>query len=177
MEQTLVLNASYEPLRIVPWQKAITLLFQGKVEVVAVYDREIRGVTVRVRQPSVLRLLRRVRIRRRAIAVPFSRDNVFLRDGHRCQYCGESLPAPELTFDHVVPVARGGHKGWDNIVTCCVPCNRLKGDRTPEEVGLRLAQRPRRPATLPVMAARHSLAQTPESWRDFLFWGLSWGEG
>ena len=64
MDQTLVLNASYEPLRVVSWQKAITLLFQGKVEVIAVYDREIRGVTVRVRLPSVLRLLRHVRMKR-----------------------------------------------------------------------------------------------------------------
>ena len=74
MDQTLVLNASYEPLRVVPWQKAITLLFQGKVEVIAVYDREIRGVTVRVRLPSVLRLLRHVRMKRSFAEVPFSRQ-------------------------------------------------------------------------------------------------------
>ena len=80
MDQTLVLNASYEPLRVVPWQKAITLLFQGKVEVIAVYDREIRGVTVRVRLPSVLRLLRHVRMKRTFTDVPFSRANVYGRD-------------------------------------------------------------------------------------------------
>ena len=89
MDQTLVLNATYEPLRVVPWQKAITLLFQGKVEVIAVYDREIRGVTVRVRLPSVLRLLRHVRMKRSFAQVPFSRANVYARDEHRCQYCGE----------------------------------------------------------------------------------------
>ena len=68
--------------------------------------------------------------------VPFSRANVYARDEHRCQYCGRRFPPSQLTFDHVIPVARGGHKGWDNIVTCCIPCNRTKGDRTPEEVGL-----------------------------------------
>ena len=130
MEQTLVLNATYEPLRIVSWQKAITLLFQGKVEVIANYDREIRGVTVRVKLPSVLRLLRHVRMKRPFADVPFSRANVYARDEHRCQYCGRRLPPSQLTFDHVVPVARGGHKGWDNIVTCCIPCNRRKGDQT-----------------------------------------------
>jgi len=138
MEQTLVLNATYEPLRIVSWQKAITLLFQGKVEVIAVYDREIRGVTVRVKLPSVLRLLRHVRMKRPFADVPFSRANVYARDDHRCQYCGKKLPPSQLTFDHVIPVARGGHKGWDNIVTCCIPCNRKKGDHTPEEIGLAL---------------------------------------
>ena len=82
MDQTLVLNATYEPLRVVPWQKAITLLFQGKVEVIAVYDREIRGVTVRVKLPSVLRLLRHVRMKRSFADVPFSRANVYARDEH-----------------------------------------------------------------------------------------------
>ena len=127
MEQTLVLNATYEPLRIVSWQKAMTLLFQGKVEVIADYDREIRGVTVRVKLPSVLRLLRHVRMKRPFADVPFSRANVYARDEHRCQYCRRRFPPSQLTFDHVIPVARGGHKGWDNIVTCCIPCNRKKG--------------------------------------------------
>ena len=146
MDQTLVLNATYEPLRVVPWQKAITLLFQGKVEVIAVYDREIRGVTVRVRLPSVLRLLRHVRMKRSFAEVPFSRANVYARDEHACQYCGERFPPSQLTFDHVVPVARGGRKDWDNIVTCCIPCNRRKGDLLPEQAGLRLVRRPAPPA-------------------------------
>src|SRR2546426_6427692 len=108
MEHTLVLNATYEPLRIVSWQKAMTMLFQGKVEVIAVYDREIRGVTVRVKLPSVLRLLRHVRMKRPFADIPFSRANVYTRDAHRCQYCGHRLPPGQLTFDHVIPVARGG---------------------------------------------------------------------
>jgi 5-methylcytosine-specific restriction endonuclease McrA len=177
MEQTLVLNATYEPLRIVSWQKAITLLFQGKVEVIAVYDREIRGVTVRVRLPSVLRLLRHVRMKRPFADVPFSRTNVYSRDGHRCQYCGHHFGPSHLTFDHVLPVARGGRKGWDNIVTCCIPCNRTKGDRTPEEAGLHLIRRPRRPDALPSLTLSLGLRRAPESWRDYIFWDLSWEGG
>jgi len=177
MEQTLVLNATYEPLRIVPWQKAITLLFQGKVEVIAVYDREIRGVTVRVKLPSVLRLLRHVRMKRPFADVPFSRANVYARDDHRCQYCRRRFPPSQLTFDHVVPVARGGHKGWDNIVTCCIPCNRRKGDHTPEEAGFHLARRPRRPPALPSLTLSVGVNRAPESWRDYLFWDLSWDRG
>src|SRR5438552_17662773 len=110
MEQTLVLNATYEPLRIISWQKAMTLRFQGKVEVIAVYDREIRGVTVRVKLPSVLRLLRHVRIKRPFADVPFSRANVYARDDHRCQYCARPLPPNQLTFAHVIPVARRAHQ-------------------------------------------------------------------
>jgi 5-methylcytosine-specific restriction endonuclease McrA len=177
MEQTLVLNATYEPLRIVPWQKAMTLLFQGKVEVIAVHDREIRGVTVRVKLPSVLRLLRHVRMKRAFAQVPFSRANVYARDDHRCQYCAKSFPPAQLTFDHVLPVARGGLKGWDNIVTCCIPCNRRKGDHTPEEIGFQLLRKPRRPDALRPLTFSLGVNRTPESWRDYLFWDLSWGRG
>lgn len=177
MEQTLVLSASYEPLRVVPWQKAITLLFQGKVEVIAVHDREIRGVTVRVRLPSVLRLLRHVRMKRRFYEVPFSRSNVYARDQHRCQYCSGSFSPAQLTFDHVVPACQGGGRAWDNIVTCCIPCNRRKGDRTPEQAGMRLARRPRRPAALPALSLSLGLRRTPASWRDYLYWDLSWEAG
>ncbi len=177
MEQTLVLNASYEPLRIVSWQKAVTLLFQGKVEVIAVYEREIRGVTVRLKLPSVLRLLRHVRMKRPFAEVPFSRTNVYARDDHRCQYCGGSFPPGQLTFDHVIPVARGGRKAWDNIVTCCIPCNRRKGDHLPEEIGFSPVRRPRRPDTLPWLSLSLGLHRAPESWRDFLYWDASWERG
>ena len=108
MEQALLLNASYEPLKVVDWQKAVTLWCQGKVEVIAVHDREIRAVSFTFRLPSVIRLLRFVKIRRRFDYVPFSRANIYARDNHLCQYCDESFPTSELTFDHVVPRAQGG---------------------------------------------------------------------
>jgi 5-methylcytosine-specific restriction endonuclease McrA len=175
MEQTLVLNASYEPLRIVSWQKAITLLFQGKVEVIAVYDREIRGVTVRVKLPSVLRLLRHVRMKRPFADVPFSRANVYARDEHRCQYCGHRFPPAQLTFDHVIPVARGGHKGW--ATSSRAASRRRKGDQTPEEAGLHLVRRPRRPDVLPSLTLSLGIHRAPDSWRDYLFWDVSWDRG
>ena len=86
MEQTLLLNASYEPLKIVHWQKAITLLCQGKVEVVREYDREINAVSITFRLPSVIRLLRYIKIKRRFDYVPFSRANIYARDDHTFQY-------------------------------------------------------------------------------------------
>jgi 5-methylcytosine-specific restriction endonuclease McrA len=94
MEQTLLLNATYEPLQVVHWQKAITLWCQGKVEIVAVHDREIRAVSFSMKLPSVIRLLRRIRIRRKVDYVPFSRANIYARDRHTCQYCGESCRPP-----------------------------------------------------------------------------------
>ena len=80
------------------------------------------------------RLLRYIRIKRRIDYVPFSRANIYARDRHHCQYCGHLFPTSDLTFDHVIPVAQGGRKDWENIVTCCVTCNRRKGGRTPRKL-------------------------------------------
>src|SRR5262249_29694309 len=104
MEQTLLLNATYEPLKVVHWQKAITLWCQGKVEVISTYEREVRSPSFSFKLPSVIRLLRFIRIKRRIDYVPFSRANIYARDENTCQYCAERLLSSELTFDHVVPV-------------------------------------------------------------------------
>jgi 5-methylcytosine-specific restriction endonuclease McrA len=174
MEQTLLLNATFEPLKVVHWQKAISLWCQGKVEIIAVHDREVRAVKFSFKLPSVIRLLRFVRIKRHVDYVPFSRNNIYARDQHTCQYCAQSYPTSDLTFDHVLPVAQGGRKDWENIVTCCIPCNRRKGGRTPAEAGMRLLRMPRRPDKSPVTALRITigLRNTPESWRDYLYWNL-----
>jgi hypothetical protein len=77
MEQTLLLNATYEPLKVVHWQKAVTLWCQGKVEVISVYDREVRSVSFSFKLPSVIRLLRYIRIRR---AVDYAFANQYRPD-------------------------------------------------------------------------------------------------
>jgi 5-methylcytosine-specific restriction endonuclease McrA len=174
MEQTLLLNATYEPLKIVHWQKAITLWCQGKVEILSVYEREIRAVSFTFRLPSVIRLLRHIKIKRRFDYVPFSRANIYARDEYTCQYCGTVFPSAELTFDHVVPVAQGGRKDWENIVTCCITCNRRKGGRTPTQAGIHLVRAPRRPEKAPAIALRITIGMrnAPESWRDYLYWNV-----
>ena len=177
MEQTLLLNATYEPLKIVHWQKAVTLWVQGKVEVISVYDREVRAVSFSFRLPSVIRLLRRVKIRRKFDYVPFSRANIYARDHYACQYCGHVFPTGDLTFDHVVPVAHGGRKDWENIVTCCITCNRRKGGRTPEQAGMRLVRLPRRPDKAPALRITIGVRDAPESWRDYLYWNIELDDG
>lgn len=172
VEQTLLLNATYEPLKVVDWRKAMTLLCQGKVEVVSEYDREIRSVSVTFRLPSVIRLLRCITIARRMDDVPFSRANIYARDEHRCQYCGREFPVGELTFDHVVPVSQGGRKDWENIVTACIPCNRRKGGRTPAQAGMQVIRQPCRPRRSPVVRITFGLRDAPASWRDYLYWNV-----
>ena len=173
MEQTLLLNATYEPLKVVHWQKAITLWCQGKVEVISTYDhREVRSVSFSFKLPSVIRLLRYIKIKRQIDYVPFSRANIYARDEHTCQYCADLLPSAELTFDHVVPVAQGGRKDWENIVTCCIPCNRRKGGRTPEQAGMHLIRVPKRPDKAPAIRITIGLRNAPDSWRDYFYWNV-----
>lgn len=173
MEQTLVLNATYEPLKVVDWQRAITLWCRGKVEILAHHEREAHAVTFTFKLPSVVRLLRFVRVRGRDDVVPFTRANIYARDGYTCQYCGEAFADRDLTFDHVVPAAQGGTRGWENIVTSCQACNRRKGPRTPQEAGMALLRHPRKPARQAVLLrATIGLRTTPASWRDYLYWNV-----
>ena len=167
---TLVLSDAYEPVACVGWQRAITLLCLGKVEVVEAYeDRTVRAVTVAVKVPSVVRFVRRV-ARRRHRGLALSRENVLARDGGACQYCGRKLTRAEATFDHVVPRSQGGATDWTNIVTCCHECNRVKGGRTPRQAGMQLRALPVQPNWVPAVTIRVSLRSVPDAWRDYLYW-------
>jgi len=163
---TLLLNSTYEPLQVIGWQRAIVMIHLGKVEVLRSYERILRAVSWTIPQPAVVKLHGFVKRHRTRVA--FSRRNVFLRDGFRCQYCGQRFPAHELTCDHVVPRSLGGRTSWENMVSACGPCNRRKGDRSPEQARMRLIATPVRPESLPPLFFRLGGDQPPEPWREFL---------
>lgn len=167
--ETLVLSQSYEPVARVPWQRAVMLIWQGKVEVVEEYeDRLIRSVTVEIKMPSVIRFVRAMR--KGSKGIRFSRDNVYLRDNARCQYCGQKVSRPEATYDHVLPRAQGGKTTWENVVIACVPCNQRKGCRTPTQAGMALRTTPARPTKV-ADSMRFTFVYEkgmPLSWRKFL---------
>jgi 5-methylcytosine-specific restriction endonuclease McrA len=168
MGHALVLNASFEPLHIVTWQRAIQLLFQGKVEVVEESDQEVRTVRFTIKVPAVLRLLNYVHLGRKKEIVRFSRINIFLRDQTSCQYCGKTFNKSHLTLDHVIPIVQGGKKCWENIVTACKPCNQRKGGRTPGQAGMQLIRKPRKPVWLPAASLQMGVTRTPERWKIYL---------
>ena len=171
--ETLILSARYEPIARVTWQRAITLLWQEKVEVVEEYDdREIRAVSVSIPMPSVIRFIRAIARRRRVIK--FSRENVFLRDDGRCQYCGRRIPRETATYDHVVPRKLGGPTTWDNIVCACVDCNVRKGGRTPRQANMTLIRRPEKPRRSPLLNLKLTQKKY-HSWQSFLdnaYWNV-----
>lgn len=168
MSHALVLNASFEPLHVVSWQRAIQLLFQGKVEVIEESEQEVRTVRLTIRIPAVLRLLQYVPLKKKKQLVRFSRMNIFLRDDHVCQYCGNRFNRTQLTLDHVIPIVQGGKKSWENIVTACKPCNQRKGGRTPQQAHMHLVRKPKQPVWLPATSLQFGVARTPERWKIYL---------
>lgn len=166
--RTLVLSQGFEPIKIVSWQRAITLLFLGKVEVIEEYDRDIKCTSMLIKIPAVVRLLNA--FRRHKKPVKFSRVNIYGRDNYSCQYCGAKKLIADLTYDHVVPRAQGGKTNWGNIVTACTTCNTKKGNRTPTQAGMKLRKVPVQPAAAPVLVVTVSKESVPDAWRDYVYW-------
>jgi 5-methylcytosine-specific restriction endonuclease McrA len=128
--RTLVLNADFRPLNtyplsIVSAQDAIVAVYRDRAAVVEEWDAVFRSPSCEIKIPKVIALRDYAHIS----AVPkFCRRSILLRDRFRCQYCGEQFQAQDLTFDHVVPRAKGGLTEWTNILSACIPCNGLKRD-------------------------------------------------
>ncbi len=167
----LVLNAdyrplSYYPLSLWPWQEAIKAAWLDRVIIVAEYDEVVRSPSMAIRIPSVVVLKDFVRPQKR---VAFTRFNLFLRDEFACQYCGQR---GDLTFDHVIPRARGGVTSWENVVAACGRCNLRKGARSLRQAGMSLCKPPCQPASEEL---RNTGRKFPpnflhDSWMDFLYW-------
>ena len=145
----LALNASFEPLTMVPMRRALRLVLDGKAEIVeADAERVVRSERLTMPRPAVIRLVKFIHVPRR-----FRRQvrNTFLfaRDRYRCQYCGrtaaELKPRESLTRDHLIPLSRGGTNEWTNVVAACSPCNTRKGNRMPEEIGMHPLTHPLEP--------------------------------
>ncbi|MEC4020992.1 HNH endonuclease [Streptomyces sp. H27-D2] len=141
MRETLVLNASFEPLSTVTLRRAVVLVLQDKAVVEQAHPGlRIRASAVELPVPQVIRLCRYVRVPFRRQA-PWSRRGVLVRDRHRCAYCGRRA----TTVDHLLPRSRGGADSWLNTVAACSEDNGRKADRTPEQAGMRLISGPFEP--------------------------------
>jgi 5-methylcytosine-specific restriction endonuclease McrA len=165
--RSLLLNATYEPMKIISWQKALVLWFQDKVEIVEHHNLFVRSVQASFQVPSVLKLKRYVRPRSLG-AVRFCRENVYIRDNFTCQYCGHHLAPKLLTLDHVVPVSKAGPKSWTNVVTACRDCNQRKANRTPTTANMPLLNEPLAPSWLPSRELDAKTGQFPSVWLQYL---------
>ncbi len=187
----LVLNRYFMAVHVVNVRRAFSLLYRELAEVIdledgqyvnydfygwcelsdlravepADHDDWVRTVHLEIQVPRVIRLHRFDRVPRQSLR--FNRRNLFARDGHRCQYCGEYRPTNQLSLDHVIPRSRGGETNWENVVCSCVTCNTRKGGRTPQEARMKLIRKPTKPKHCPMLASK---LDNPKysSWRTFL---------
>lgn len=158
----LVLNKFFQAVQITTARRAFTLFFKGYVKAVdegyitysfsdwkdlPAGEEAVRTPHIQLRLPRVVQLVDYDKVP--SFRIRLSRKNLYMRDKHRCQYCGKRFDEKELTLDHVVPVSKGGGNSWENLATSCFKCNNKKGDRTPEQSGMRLLSRPKRPNWLP----------------------------
>lgn len=173
----LALNADYQPLRMLPlsiwsWQDSIKAVLSGKAVVVDIYPKVfVRTVSLEMPVPSVIALLEYAPTGNAKPA--FTRRNVFLRDGYRCQYCSKPFRTSELSLDHVIPRSVGGKLTWENTVTCCNRCNSRKGCLRPSDlhrVGMKLQSRPRCPSLYELAAGSYKFVprRVHPTWAPFL---------
>lgn len=192
----LVLNRFFMPVSVTSLRRAFILLYGGAARAVngryetfdfdswsdirsADRDDCVRTVTNVIKAPRVIILVRYDGYHRRQ--PKFNRINIFRRDGDACQYCAKSFAKRELTIDHVVPRSMGGRSTWDNVVCCCVACNRKKGGRTPEQANMKLLCRPVKPAAslfsnLHVKTARYEEWEPFLSFVDMSYWNVELGD-
>ncbi|MCA9983462.1 MAG: HNH endonuclease [Anaerolineales bacterium] len=171
MAAVLLLNATYEPLAVVPPRRAMALLQRERVDAASEEAIRLSGPSTEFTIPRVLRLRRYVYVPKRGAR--WSRQAILRRDGYRCIYCGVAmgerqgsrlLRRDELTIDHILPRSRGGGNSWSNTACACARCNQRKGDRLPHEAGMKLLWEPKMPRVDYLVAS----GEIPESWKIYL---------
>lgn len=142
IDQVSLYNASYEKIIEIDWKKAVVLMMNGKVSSYSETDFHIIQTT-----SGIFKLPKNI-VLKKYVYIPYkefapSRKNIFKRDEFICQYCSIKLERTQATVDHVIPRCRGGQHTWNNVVCCCLRCNRKKGDRTPSEANMPLLRDPK----------------------------------
>jgi 5-methylcytosine-specific restriction endonuclease McrA len=139
-------------------------------------EESVHAVSFRIRVPRIILLLIYDRLPKKE--VKFTRHNIFERDKNTCQYCGRVFDRKDLNLDHVIPRDRGGPTSWENIVCSCIECNTQKANRTPQEAGLHLIRKPKRPKWRPFVQINFILNRH-DSWKHFIdlaYWNVELGE-
>lgn len=197
-QHVLVLNRLWQAVNVCTARRALTLLFQGQAQAVlgdsdgsfrtfsfsqwhelsqqGPHPECISTISFRIRIPRVILLAVFDRLPKKE--VKFTRHNIFERDKNTCQYCGDVFDRKDLNLDHVIPRDRGGPTSWENIVCSCIECNTVKANRTPQEAGMHLIRKPKRPKWRPFVQINLSLQQH-DSWKHFVdlaYWNVELGE-
>ncbi len=189
-QPTLVLNRNWIPIHTLPVKVAIALVARGSAQIIdpdsyevhdlVSWDSASRSKELAGKYSSDDLFIRSAKLALAPLevivltdysgvgdkTVTFSRLNLYRRDRYTCQYCGSRPGSKELTIDHVQPRSRGGGLNWQNCVLACLACNKRKGNRTPEEAGMKLSAKPIEPHWRKIR--RFPARPTYKSWEKFL---------
>jgi hypothetical protein len=136
--KTLLLDRQYKPIAFVAFRRMIRLVMTGKADVISQWKGEpfYDGLDY----PAIIIL--KSYVRKKPLQPRFNFRGVFRRDFYTCCYTGKILPPSQLTVDHILPKSRGGKSTWENCVTASLEVNAAKSNKTPEEAGLKLLNKP-----------------------------------
>lgn len=171
--KVLALSSNYEPLGVISWYRAVTLIYSNKVTTLEEYEQVIRSPSTSMKVPAVVVFKNSNIGKRRKPSIRFCRKNVWIRDEGKCQYCKKEVSYATFTIDHVIPKTAGGQTAWNNVVTCCYSCNQLKASKNLKEVGFYLSKQPKKPNNLPYIQelsdGQYNLDMgIPEAWKFYL---------
>ena len=167
----LLLNATYEPLTVIPLRRAISLLVRGRVDAATEDVVMLRSVAEAYEIPTVIRLRKYINVPRRGAR--WSRMAVLRRDNFTCIFCGvlvgdmkkgRVLTKSAFTIDHLMPSSRGGRNTWMNTACACSVCNQRKGNRTPHEAGMKMLWQAKIPRVDYLVAS----GDVPGAWKFYL---------
>lgn len=159
METVLVLNYDYTPLNVTTLRRGFVLVDKGKAEILREYENPIVTTVGNFVRPLIIRLLRYINYHKKK-DLKMSRLKIYQRDGYKCVYCGTHK---KLTIDHVMPKSRGGLNTWENMVTCCFDCNSKKGNKTPQEAGMKMSVKPYKPSVFSELV----VGKASKIWEEF----------
>lgn len=162
MERVIVLNSDMTILGTTNYKRAIRLVVTGKAEALAESERRIHPSML---VPTVIRLVKAIRNLWRT-EVPWSKQNVHVRDNFVCQYCSAKVAKNKATIDHVIPRAQGGKNRWDNTVCSCYACNNAKEDRTPSQAHMSLIRQPFKPTIMEFLMRKIKAEGLAETLKD-----------
>ena len=178
----LILNNGWTAIRVKNVKAAIRLTARERARIVdttnyEVYtwnewialevkdgEKYIQGATMQVKIPEVIVLTKYSKVPDHNVRL--TKKNLFIRDCYKCQYSGQELSPKEANIDHIIPRAKGGKTTWTNLVVSSKEINRKKGNRTPEEAGLKLLKKPKKPDSQSILFDPRK--KIPDSWRKFI---------
>jgi 5-methylcytosine-specific restriction endonuclease McrA len=171
--RVLLLNGStWEPLSVISVPRAINLILADKAVVIEQSGQFLKTINSHFPVPSVIALRTYINVPRRR--AHWSRKGVPVRDNFTCIYCGAKpgtiqkgkvLAKNDLTVDHIIPRSRGGKDHWTNTACACYGCNHRKGNRLPNEAGMKLRWEPKTPRTSYLVIA---IGSGPDGWKQYI---------